>query len=125
MSTVIRRRRCFARTGIVGLVFFPAMLALSVVAAYTDTGARREPAVMLSVGLIWLSFIGLSAWLILAHRRASIVLSDGDATFTGVCIDRTIQLSDVTRARWHTPPASLRLILRSGKRSVRFGEYRL
>jgi hypothetical protein len=80
---------------------------------------------MLLFGSIWMFFIGLSAWLLLAYRRGSVVLDDGDVTVTGVWIDRTIRLSDVTRAQWRTSPAPLRLILRTGKRSVRFDEYRL
>src|SRR5690242_4440787 len=93
MKTIIRRKRSVARIGIVGLVFFPAMLALSVVAACTDPEAERSPGVMLLVGSIWVFFIGLSAWLILAYRRGSVVLDDADVTFTGVWIDRTIRLS--------------------------------
>jgi hypothetical protein len=43
MKTIIRRKRSFARIGIVGLVFFPAMLALSVVAACTDPKPSEVP----------------------------------------------------------------------------------
>jgi hypothetical protein len=110
---------------VVLLPFFLAMLVVSVIGMYLDSTPDRRLIGVVLVGSFWSFMVGVTAWLLMASRRYSIILGNDDVTFTGMWSDLSLRLSDVTQAKWQMPARSLTLKLRKRKKTIVFREYRL
>lgn len=122
MNDPIPLNRSYRRVGLATLPFFGAMLAASLFAWATDVDERTDR-VMGVACAIWLAFIALSAWLIVAVRRTSILLGEEGAKFLGVVSERVVRPGEITRAEWRASPRALKIRLAKGSLTIRFGEF--
>src|SRR5262245_11985275 len=113
---VFRHHRVAFRVSLVALLLFTLAAAVSAAVMYHEARPGRKALTAAGFALLWSPFVGLGAWGLLASRRESVAVREGEVRFNGVVRRRAVRLADVTRARWDPADGSLTLFFEGGRR---------
>ena len=111
-ETVFRIRKGYRNIGLVCLTFFVLVGVGSAYGMWIDAPHNRRVYLVVFVSLFWGFWSILSVWILLACWFERLTIQDGNVVQQGVIGKKTIDLPDVTEARWR-PAKSGRITLRS------------
>ncbi|MGC1276367.1 MAG: hypothetical protein WBC44_21910 [Planctomycetaceae bacterium] len=116
-----RPRLYYLHVGLGTLIFFVAMGAGSVVAAYGNfDGSFAHPkTAALVFGLFWSGFAGLSLWLLAAYFRERLRLGPSSITCQGVFRLHRVRLRDVNSVVWRRYPAGGSVVVRTPEKRLK------
>lgn len=116
METVCRIRKGYRNLGIVSLVFFVLMAAVSSFGVLAETPPDRRTAALCFVAamtLFWSLWACLGCWMLLAYWRERLQVTHAKVSQQGVLRRAEMDLDGVTSIRWKTVPSGGTLTLRT------------
>jgi hypothetical protein len=125
MDETFRLRRSYRNQGLGFLLGFLAWAAVNLYVLRTDATIPHSVALAFLFLGVPLSMAGLSALMLVAYWQARLIIHDGLVTDRGVFREKSINLRDVTEARWRVHQDGGSVVLRTGSARVviTFGNY--